>query len=156
MTQSKPIKYRLIPATEQDRPWLERLRRAVYRDLFIATWGDWDEGRHVRQWAAAWDRGDISLIEVAGERVGTIQLFEHDDALEVGEIQIQPAHQNQGLGTRVLSDVIERARLQGQVVRLSTGLHNRAVRLYERLGFRHVLRTETHFHLEWAPAVSGV
>jgi ribosomal protein S18 acetylase RimI-like enzyme len=26
-----------------------------------------------------------------------------------------------------------------------------AVRLYERLGFRHMARTETHFHMEWAP-----
>jgi ribosomal protein S18 acetylase RimI-like enzyme len=141
--------YRLIPTTHKDQEWLEQLRRAVYQDLFVATWGGWDEARHLRHCAECWERGEINVIEVDGVRAGMIQLFEHADAIEVGEIQIQPAHQGHGIGTRVLHDVIAKAHAQGKKVSLSTGLKNRrAFELYQRLGFRRVTQTDTHDHLE--------
>jgi len=37
--------YRLVPTTSEDEAWLERLRRAAYRDFVVATWGVWDEDR---------------------------------------------------------------------------------------------------------------
>ena len=144
--------YRLIRATSGELEWLEQLRRIVYRELFFATWGDWDESRHLRHFAESWERGGIDVVEVDGVRVGMIQLLEHPDAIEVGEIQIQPAHQGHGIGTSLLRDTIARAHAQGKKVRLSTGLKNRrAFTLYQRLGFREVAQTDTHHHLECAP-----
>jgi ribosomal protein S18 acetylase RimI-like enzyme len=141
--------YRLIPTTSEDQPWLEQLRRAVYQELFLATWGGWDEARHLRHCADCWERGEIYVIEADGIRVGMIQLFERDDAVEVGEIQIKPLYQGQGIGTRILRDTIARAHAERRKVILSTGLKNRrAFELYRRLGFRHVAQTETHDHLE--------
>ena len=82
-----------------------------------------------------------------------IQLHEHPDRVEVGEIQIQPSHQGRGIGSRVLQDVQARAHAQGKKVSLSTGLLNRrAVRLYERLGFQHASRSETHVHMQSVPS----
>lgn len=138
--------YRLIDATREDEAWLDQLRRAVYRDLFIATWGGWDEERHQRHFAACIDRGHVSIIHVEGERVGMVQLFDHPDAVEVAEVQIDPAHQGRGIGSTVLRDVIRRAAAQGCPVHLKVGLQNKdAIRLYRRLGFEEVRHTDTHF-----------
>jgi ribosomal protein S18 acetylase RimI-like enzyme len=148
--------YRLNPATPADQPWLEALRRAVYQDLFLATWGHWDEARHLRHCAECWERGNISIVELNCERVGMIQLHEYADRLELGEIQIQPSHQGCGIGSRLLRDVQARAHAQRKKLSLSTGIKNlRAVRLYERLGFHHVSQSETHFHMESEPAAQG-
>jgi ribosomal protein S18 acetylase RimI-like enzyme len=144
--------YRMHPATADDRPWLEALRRSVYQELFVLTFGGWDEVRHARHCAECWARGDISLVEVDGERVGMIQLYERANEIEIGEIQLQPSHQNRGLGSRLLRDTLARARRDGRRVLLSVGLKNeRAHRLYERLGFRDVSRGETHHHMESVP-----
>ena len=144
--------YRLVSTNEDDRPWLDELRRAVYRDLFVATWGDWDEARHRRHFATCWERGDIRAVEIDGVRVGMIQLFELVDAVEIGEIQIHPSYQGRGIGTRLLQDTLDRAHAQGKRVTLSTGLQNRrAINLYQRLGFVPVAQTETHFHMESEP-----
>ena len=89
--------FKLVPASIEDEVWLERLRRDVYQELFMATFGGWDEARHRRHCVECWERGAIYAIEVDGVRVGMIQLFDQPDAVEVGEIQIQPSHQNQGL-----------------------------------------------------------
>lgn len=144
--------YRLVPTTKEDRQWLEELRRAVYHDLFVATWGGWDEARHLRHFAECWEQGDICAVEIDGVRVGMIQLFERPDALEVGEIQIQPLHQGRGIGTRLLRDTIAQAHAQGRKVSLSTGLQNRrAISLYRRLGFQSTDQSETHHYMECEP-----
>jgi hypothetical protein len=90
--------YNLVPATVDDVPWLERLRRDVYQDLFHATFGSWDEARHMRQFTECWERGGISIIKVQDAAVGMIQLFSKSDSLEICEIQIQPSRQDQGVG----------------------------------------------------------
>lgn len=43
--------YQLVLAVREDEAWLEQLRRAVYQELFLATWGGWDEARHLRHCA---------------------------------------------------------------------------------------------------------
>jgi len=143
--------YRLTDATPTDEPWLEALRRSVYQDLFVATWGAWDEERHRRHFAACMEAGRIFVIEVDGARVGMVQLFDEESSVEVGEIQIQPGDQSRGLGTRVLVDVMASARKHRKSVRLSVGLKNEgALRLYRRLGFKVVATTDTHYHMECA------
>lgn len=146
------LHYRLVPASADDRPWLEELRRAVYQDLFMAVWGSWDEEGHTRQFTACWQRGHIAVIEVEHRRVGMIQLLEIGDAIEIAEIQVQPSHQGRGIGTGVLMDVMARGHAERKRLVLRTSVENhRAIALYERLGFQHVSRSDTHVHMEFVP-----
>jgi RimJ/RimL family protein N-acetyltransferase len=146
------MEYRLISALASDEQWLEYLRRDVYQELFYATWGGWDEARHARHFTECIKRGNISIIEVDGVRVGMIQLFEEPDTVEVGEIQIQPGEQNRGVGTCVLRDTIKNAHQQQKRVFLTVALKNdKAFQLYHRLGFRQVAQTDTHYRMVCEP-----
>jgi len=79
-----------------------------------------------------------------------IQVVESGDCLEVAEIQLLPERQRRGIGTRLLADVIDRAAAQRKDVTLSTGLMNAgAHRLYRRLGFEEVERSDTHVHFRY-------
>jgi len=144
------VSYQLVAAIEDDRTWLEQLRRSVYRDLFFATWGEWNEARHLRHCSECWDRGNIFRVEVGGARVGMIQFSEKPDAMEVCEIQIDPAYQGRGIGSTLLLDTVSRAHASGRKVFLATGLKNhRAFSLYRRLGFEHTGQTDTHHLFEF-------
>jgi ribosomal protein S18 acetylase RimI-like enzyme len=146
------MKYKQVPVIDDDKPWLDGLRRAAYEELSDATFGGWDEARHARHFDESWQRRRIKIVEVDGERVGMVQLFEESDSVEIGEIQILPHHQNMGIGRQVLSDVIRRAHTRGKPVVLSVGLENeRALRLYLRLGFRTCGQSETHHLLACGP-----
>jgi len=146
------MRYRLVRAVANDQRWLDQLRRSVYRDLFIATFGSWDEARHVRHTTECWELGQISIIEVFGERVGMIQILDQTGFVEIGELQIQPSHQNQGIGSRILSDVVNQAHKRGKNVTLSVALKNeRAAEFYRRCGFTHVEQTDTHNKLQCEP-----
>jgi ribosomal protein S18 acetylase RimI-like enzyme len=139
------MNYRLIPASPADEFWLEQLSRSVYEQLFVATFGAWDEARHLRHVEECWNRGHIFLIEVEALHVGMIQLIETPNVVEINELQIAPPHQNHGLGSHLLRDIIARAHRDGKPVVLSVGLKNeRAYRLYVRLGFRQASQTATH------------
>ena len=141
-------RYELIAATSAHHEWLEILRREAYADLFQATWGGWDEARHVRHFAECLKQEHINIIVVGDDHVGMIQMFDQPQALEIGEIQIRAQDRNRGIGSRVLLDAIGKARRHGKVVRLNVALKNlAALRLYERLGFRQTGRSETHYHL---------
>ena len=145
--------YRLRGATPDDVTFLEELRRSVFQELFVATFGGWDEARHLRQWSDCWEQGSIFVIEVNAERVGMIQLLDEPDTLYVGEFQVLPSQQRRGLGTQVLRDVLAQAHAQQRAVSLSLGLKNEgARRLYTRLGFRDTARSETHYHMTSYPA----
>ena len=64
--------YSLTPITTDDRPWLDDLRRSVYREQIVATCGGWDEERYSRHFAKTWERGNIRAVNLY-ERLG----FEH-------------------------------------------------------------------------------
>jgi len=52
-----------------------------------------------------------------------------------------------GVGTSVVRDVMHQASRLGLPLRLQVLKANRARRLYERLGFREVAETPTHFQM---------
>jgi len=142
------VHYKLTDATSADTPWLETPRRNVYQELFLLTWGGWDEARHQRHFTASLERHCISIVSIGNSAVGMLQLFENDDGLEIGEIQIMPTHQNLGIGTQVLKDIILLGTQSRKAVRLGVGLQNgKARRLYERLGFVVEITSETHYHM---------
>jgi len=145
------MRYSLRPATAADKAWLDQLRRAAYADLFDATWGGWDEDRHRRHFDGTWERGGIQAIEIDGRPIGMVQLTQSDDRVEVIEIQIALDHQNNGIGTQLMRDVMDRASQQGRDVVLSTGLKNAgAIRLYERLGFEATERTDSKVWMRYS------
>ena len=92
--------------------------------------------------------GHIQIIEISGSPVGMIQIFESENEIEIGEIQISPAYQGQGFGSKILTDVISRANNLSKNIALAMGLKNQgALRLYNKLGFQESKRSETHIHM---------
>lgn len=139
------------PATESDLNWLETLRRAVYYDLFMATWGAWDEARHGRHWAAFLEVGQVFLILENDTPLGMVQYTEDEAAIEIHEIQIQPEYQGQGYGTQVIQRLLKEAQSKHKKVTLSTGLKNAgAIKLYQKLGFNIVKEAPHKVYMEYA------
>jgi len=125
----------LTPATEADREFLYELHRATMREHIERTWG-WDEEWQRADLERRFRAGTTQIITVSGKRAGAIELAENDHELVVANIQIVPAHQGHGIGTRVLEMMIARASEQGRDVGLQVLVTNTgARRLYERLGF---------------------
>lgn len=115
--------------------------RELRTDPAVARW--WDAPPE--DWPLAADPGDFHFaIVLDGEVVGAIQFWEESDPgsrhADV-DIFLGPGHQDRGLGTEAMRQIVrhlieERGHHR---VTLSTAVDNaRAIRVYEKVGFRPV------------------
>jgi ribosomal protein S18 acetylase RimI-like enzyme len=88
------------------------------------------------------------IIEESGRPVGCLALEEHPDHVFLARIFLLPEAQGHGIGTRLTRRVCQSAHQRGLPVVLEVLKVNPARRLYERLGFRVVSETDTHFRME--------
>jgi ribosomal protein S18 acetylase RimI-like enzyme len=138
------VEFSMRPASEGDKEFLFWLHCATMRDVVELTWG-WDDGWQPAEFDRRFRQFSVSVIEVASCPAGCLWLEERPDEIYIHELQIAPAFQRRGVGTAVVQTVIERAAGRGLPVALSVVPANaRAMRLYERLGFR-VTQVEAPF-----------
>jgi ribosomal protein S18 acetylase RimI-like enzyme len=92
---------------------------------------------------------EFMIVEREGESIGRLYLGDWDEDLRLIDIALLPEARNQGIGTRLIRDVMERARLLGKPVRLHVEHDNPARRLYERLGFVTLEERGFNLFMEW-------
>ncbi|HLT21555.1 MAG TPA: GNAT family N-acetyltransferase [Thermomicrobiales bacterium] len=91
----------------------------------------------------------FNVIELDGAPIGRIYTAEWDEDLRLIEITLLPEYRNRGIGTRLIRDVMERARALGKPVRLHVENFNPARHLYERLGFTVLEERGFNLFMEW-------
>ncbi|MDD0977132.1 GNAT family N-acetyltransferase [Pseudomonas fontis] len=79
--------------------------------------------------------GEFWLIEREGQAIGRLYLFWGKTALNLIDIALLPACCGQGLGSRIIQTLVQRAHACGLAIELSVEYYNPAQRLYARLGF---------------------
>ncbi len=136
------------PATAGDKALARALHHAAYRDVVTRQFGSWDETVQDGFFDKGWDPSDYRIILADGEPCGFTAIIEHPDHVQVRELVVHPDWQNRGIGSRLLGKAIETAKARHVPVRLRVLHENRAIRLYERFGFRRTGGTETHVEME--------
>ena len=71
-----------------------------------------------------------------GRDIGWMQVSERDTDYNLAQIQLLHDYCGLGIGTRLISELLGRAAREEKTVSLSAMRTNRAIGLYERLGFR--------------------
>jgi ribosomal protein S18 acetylase RimI-like enzyme len=80
----------------------------------------------------------FDVVLVAGERAGRLIVDERPDEVAIVDISLLPAFRGRGIGTRLLTPILERAAAAGRAVAIHVERFNPALALYQRLGFRAV------------------
>jgi ribosomal protein S18 acetylase RimI-like enzyme len=138
---------RLRRCTSADRAFVLAVRRAAF-----GTAGDAAEDARADR---ALDDLPFSIVEVGGEAHGYVAVVPAADHDFVHELAVSPEWQSRGLGTAVIRYVQNAARRRGVTVRLSVHRDNRALDLYERLGFAVTDVVGHRVKLEWRPDSPG-
>lgn len=87
-----------------------------------------------------------------GRAVGQLRVDRGATELRLVDVSLLPAHRSSGIGTRLLTALQEEACACDMPLSLSVLAHNRARRLYERLGFTERDATGAHVAMRWQPA----
>jgi ribosomal protein S18 acetylase RimI-like enzyme len=135
------------PASPGDRQRLYEIHRAALGPYVTELWG-WDEAWQAETFTKSFDPRSIRVIVVGEQLVGFFETSEDAEAVVLSKIELDPAFQRRGIGTRVIGDLLADARARGKPVRLQVFKINHGARsLYRRLGFLETGETPKHVQM---------
>jgi ribosomal protein S18 acetylase RimI-like enzyme len=130
----------LRPATPADSEFCFQLHKAAMGDYVTAIWG-WDDQVQRDFHARAFNPGRWQIITAGGADIGMLDVEYRPAEIYLARIEIHPDHQGGGIGTRLISALIDEARQKDQDLVLDVLTVNyRAQALYQRLGMTEVAR----------------
>lgn len=141
--------FTLRQATEADYAFLFHLHQASMKDYVTLTWG-WDEAVQQTLFRERFAPARCQMVVVEGREVGVLAVQHQSDTLFLANLQLLPDYQKQGLGTAIIQMLLGQASQQGIPVTLQVLKVNPARHLYERLGFRVIGETATHYLMSTA------
>ena len=125
-------------ATPADSEFCFQLHKAAMGDYVAAIWG-WDEQRQRDFHARSFNPGRWQIITAAGTDIGMIDVEYRPAEIYLSRIEIHPSYQGDGIGTRLISALIDEATHKGQDLVLEVlTVNRRAQALYRRLGMTEV------------------
>ena len=150
----------LRTSTPQDAEFLLALYKSSRGDDLRGL--GWDEARisqflgmqyeaQQRFDASEYKRPVDQVVLRSGQAVGRLTFETREHEIRCVEIALLPQHRNAGIGTRLIRELQNEAKRQKKPLRLQVIRFNRAVSLFERLGFQRISETGTHFQMEWTP-----
>jgi GNAT superfamily N-acetyltransferase len=127
-----PHSYTLRPSLDTDGPWIAELRAVVLHDD-LERLGRFDSARVRRRFLDGFRPELTWVIDMGGRRAGSITVRPEPDAVWIEHFYLEPALQGQGVGGRVLRQIMEKP--DHRPFRLNVLQGSAARRLYERHGF---------------------
>lgn len=143
------MSYQLRRVTEQDKAWLYALKTDAYLDVVEPQFGNWNEELQRQMFAASWNPSALRIVCVSDLDVGLLDTEDRGDAVWLNDIQLMRSARDRGLGSQIIRDISLEARAVGKPLRLQVLQKNeRAKGLYERLGFKQIGATDTHYAMQ--------
>ncbi|MEU7015452.1 GNAT family N-acetyltransferase [Streptomyces sp. NPDC046385] len=124
------------PARAADVGLVAELKAVVMRDDLVRL-GRYDEHRVRQRLRDEFRPEHTSVVEVDGAFAGCVAFgpYAHGPGRYLAHFYLAPEAQGRGLGTAVLTTLLDRADADGVPVRLTVIQGSAARRLYERAGF---------------------
>jgi ribosomal protein S18 acetylase RimI-like enzyme len=146
----------LRPATADDDAFL----LAVYastreQELAVVPWDAATKDAFLRMQFAAqhshyrerFPGASFDVVMVGGVPAGRLYVDRRDAEIVIVDIALLPAHRGRGIGTALLTAILDEAERTGRPVSLHVERENPARSLYDRLGFVQVAEQGVHLLL---------
>jgi ribosomal protein S18 acetylase RimI-like enzyme len=130
----------LRPANTADSEWCFQLHKAAMGEYITTIWG-WNEQRQRDSHTRSFNPGHWQIITAGGTNIGMIDVEDRPAEIYLSRIEIHPDYQRRGIGTRLISALLDEARHKGQDLVLDVlTVNHRAQALYQRLGMTEAAR----------------
>ena len=147
-----------------DRPFVARVYAATRdEELAQVDWPPAERDRFVAQQFEAqrayylehYPDAEFSIVELGEEPVGRLYVERRPTEIRLMDISILPAARGRGAGGALVADLVEESRRSGKPLTIHVERFNRALSLYQRLGFAVKEDRGVYLFLEWDPAREG-
>jgi ribosomal protein S18 acetylase RimI-like enzyme len=135
----------LRDANDDDKLFIFNLLKENMLESFNKNWGFWNE----KSFEKTHRKETIRIIEYENFSIGYIDFKFKIDCGYVNDIQISEKFRNKGLGTYLMK-MLEQETLSRGLKRICLKVFkdNKAVKLYQRLGYKTILEDDTSLIME--------
>lgn len=148
----------LRPVQESDTEFLYQVYASTREEELLQT--DWsDEQKRaftLQQFNAQtshyhkhYPTAQYYVIQSTNTAIGRLYVDYWTKEIRIMDITLLPAYRGQGIGLRILKDLIAEAQRKNLRLSIHVEMYNRALGLYQRLGFRHVSTNGIYYLMEW-------
>jgi GNAT superfamily N-acetyltransferase len=149
------------PIGPEDMEFLARLYRSTREDelAMLADWTEEQKDAFLRQQFQAqhayyhehYVGAEFLLILLDEQPAGRLYIHRRPEEIRLMDIALLPEHRNDGLGTKLVRDLLAEGEASGKPVTIHVEIYNPAMRLYQRLGFKPIADRGVYHLLEWRP-----
>lgn len=104
-----------------------------------------------RSYRQTFPSASFDVIMRNGIDCGRLYVDLTDQETRIIDIAILPAHRGLGIGTFLIGRILSDANDSRRIVRIHVEKSNRALRLYERFGFKKIEDKQIYWLMEWRP-----
>jgi ribosomal protein S18 acetylase RimI-like enzyme len=153
----------LRPITPADDAFLARVYASSRADeLAITGWGEELKADFCRRqfdaqsayYTANYPGASFQIIERDGWPVGRLYVDRWEKEIRIVDITLLPEFRGSGIGTKLLGELQDEARAAGKTLTIHVERFNRALTLYQRLGFREIEDKGVYLLMRWQEAAS--
>lgn len=146
------------PISQEDEPFLSQVYASTREEeLKLVPWSEQEKGAFLQMQFEAqhkfyqenFSEANYWVIEQQDKPIGRLYLDYRPDEVRIIDIAILSEHRNQGIGSKILRDILQEAQKQDLPVRIHVEHYNPALNLYNRLGFKKIGDTGVYFLMEW-------
>jgi len=105
-----------------------------------------------RYYESEYPGAEFQIILSDGQPAGRLYVHRRQDEIRIMDIALLPVFRGRGMGTQLLKEILTEGARTNRRVTVHVEFFNRARRLYERLGFRHLGGNGVYVLLERKPA----
>ena len=146
-----------------DLPFLQRLFRTTRLDIERMAISAEDKAKlyhhqfhaqHVH-YQRYFSDADFLIVLDGKVRIGRLYVLDGSDEIRVIDIALLDEHRGKGVGTKLMMEILNRARQKNLPVRLRVEPDNPALQWYLKLGFNKIADEQVNWHMEWTPPQAG-
>lgn len=154
-------KVKLRPASDSDIAFLSILYATTRsEELAQVAWSETEKHAFLAQqfdaqhqyYRQQFPNAAFDLIMSNDMPIGRLYVDRREDEIRLIDIALLPENRGQGIGSELITHVINEARSAAKAVRIHVEVNNPAMRLYRRLGFRQIDTNGIYYLLEWNDA----
>lgn len=156
----RPVAVQLRPVEPGDEPVLVRIYAGSRaEELTLAPWGERGKRAFVEMQLAAqtqhyrahYPAAQHQIICADGEPIGRLYLDKRPSEVRILDIAVLPENRNAGIGTLVVTNILEEAGSARLPVTVYVETYNSAMRFFENLGFQKTTQDELKVLMRWDP-----
>ena len=152
---------RFRPKTEADLPFMaqlyastrvEEMNSVPWTDEQKAAFLDMQFRAQTEHYDTYYSTCDFLIIEKEGVPVGRLYIDRFPEGIHIVDIALTPEFRGSGIGTMLLREIMAEAGESNRPVTIYVEAYNPALRLYQRLGFKHVDSNGVYNKMRWDAA----